>query len=876
MVVQRLGISGTTVRAIESGEKSVEVQESGRGAGGGGLTLAYREWVLASKGENLPIVVLLHGSPGSASDFGLLAPRLAERELRVIAFDQPGFGASSVRGAKGRIDLSVRANAERLLDALRVMGVERAHVVGWSNGGGAGMWMADKAPERVESLTLIGSIGVQEMEGSGSYWIEHAKYAFGKVLVGFLPELVPHFGLLGTFDGRVGWLRNFSDTDQRELREVMRRVDGRGTQTLILHGAFDMLAPLRVAEVTHREMAGSRMLVLDANHFLPFRQSEQTADAIGAMVRGASGSEGSVLPARGERMDRWEPLRRTGVLSAADWVRPRVRALPWWVHLLGLAACAAWSPVIAVAIAGVAIVGMQGPAIDPFVALLGMLLGVGARCGRRMMLRDASGVDWARRIRARPIVEGWRGGMMHGWRGTAAAGFGAALRMPERRWGRSLVFGATFGLGIVVWACVALIASIIGMAIVEHGITPRAHGVGIAFGWAIYLIAIWKIGWPAVRWPQLMCVRGWKWLRIGCERLIYREYWPTWAWYVMVSPGLIAGALRKRIVLAWLAVNPGIDAGGGWVGESKWEILRGLGDHANVARAGLLRPGTVEERVLACEVIMRERGLGFPVILKPDIGERGYAVKVARSVEDVRGYVASVGTDVIVQEFAAGPMECGVLWVRRLEGPTADGCVGSIFSVTAKEFPVLVGDGVRTLEQLIERHPRFRRQHRTFLERFRDDASRVLEKGEVVRLSMAGNHCQGTLFRDGAHLITPQLTRAIDAIARRYGEAIRKTDSLDFGRFDVRYQSDEKLRMGEEFLIVEMNGTSAESTNIYDPEGRLGWAWQTLVAQWAVLTELGLWRISLGAKRPTLLGLWRIHREAARARAGRGGSRVSD
>lgn len=839
------------------------------------VSVAFREWRASGGAGDAPVVVLLHGAPGDSSNFATLAPLLAARGARVVAIDQPGFGASSVCGpAQARINLSIRANAERMWRALDAIGVERAHIVGWSNGGGTAMWMAEQQAARAESLTLMGSIGVQELEGSGSYWVEQAKYGYGKVLVGMLPDLVPHFGKWGTFSQRVGWLRNFSDSDQRELRGVIERIEARGTDTLILHGAYDVLAPLRVAEETRRVMPSARMVVLDANHFLPFRQAEQTAEAIMGMVRG-----GESLPKRGVRDDRWKPVARTGVLGVVDSARLSVREVPWWMHVIALAACAAWSPVVAIALAGVAIVGMQGPAVDPFVAVVGLVLGVVARNLWKAMRGGASRVDWTRRIDTNQIVEGWRGGVMHGWRGEAAAGFGSA-RLHAGNWFGMLGIAAFVG-GIVAWGTIAVFASIIGMAIVEHEITPQAHGIGVLAGWLVYLMAIWKIGWPAARWAQLLSVRGWRWIRIAWERLTRREYWPTWAWYLLVLPGLVGVVLRNRGVLWWLAANPGVPAGGGWVGESKWEILSALGDDARIARAGLVRSGaSAADRASECERVMRERGLSFPVILKPDVGERGFAVKLARCAKDVLGYFETVRGDVIVQAYAAGPKECGILWTRRIgadwEHERREGLIGSIYSITAKEFPEIVGDGERTLEALIERHPRFRRQHRTFLERWRDDASRVLGKGEVVRLSMAGNHCQGTMFFDGWLLITAELTREIDGIAKRYGEAIGKPDSLDYARFDVRYESDEKLRMGEGFVIVEMNGTSAESTNIYDPKRSIGWARRVLVGQWEILTGLGRWRVSQGAKRPRLRDLIAIHRAAGAARRERGGSSVSD
>src|SRR5690348_17795168 len=48
------------------------------------------------------------------------------------------------------------------------------------------------------------------------------------------------------------------------------------------------------------------------------------------------------------------------------------------------------------------------------------------------------------------------------------------------------------------------------------------------------------------------------------------------------------------------------------------------------------------------------------------------------------------------------------------------------------------------------------------------------------------SHCKGTMFRDGAHLITPRLERAIDEIAQ-------SCDGFFFGRFDVRDRKSTRL-----------------------------------------------------------------------------------
>jgi hypothetical protein len=127
-----------------------------------------------------------------------------------------------------------------------------------------------------------------------------------------------------------------------------------------------------------------------------------------------------------------------------------------------------------------------------------------------------------------------------------------------------------------------------------------------------------------------------------------------------------------------------------------------------------------------------------------------------------------------------------------------------------------------------------------FLARLNGQAERVLGRGESFRLAIAGNHCQGTMFRDGGHLVTPQLERRIDEIARHF-------TGFFFGRFDVRYADVDDFRDGCGFAIVELNGATSESTNLYDPARSLLSAYQILYRQWHLLFAIGARNRAAGA-----------------------------
>jgi len=260
----------------------------------------------------------------------------------------------------------------------------------------------------------------------------------------------------------------------------------------------------------------------------------------------------------------------------------------------------------------------------------------------------------------------------------------------------------------------------------------------------------------------------------------------------------------------------------------------------------------------------------FPLILKPDTGERGHGVRLIHTHDDALRCFQEITQPMILQQYHPGPHEVGVLWSRKppsMAGAGEPDCEGFIFSITLKQFPVIVGDGVQTLEELILAHPRFRKQANVFLRRHQARAGEVLARGESLRLAVAGNHAQGTLFLDGAHLITPELTRALDRLASGF------RGGFDFGRFDVRYADEASLKRGEGLGILELNGVTSESTNLYDPRSSLVRAYRILFAQWRLLFELGAWRKAQGVKPLAPLEIRRLLRTHFERR---GPAKVSD
>jgi hypothetical protein len=97
--------------------------------------------------------------------------------------------------------------------------------------------------------------------------------------------------------------------------------------------------------------------------------------------------------------------------------------------------------------------------------------------------------------------------------------------------------------------------------------------------------------------------------------------WEYWPFGILQGPPLLYWlwlSLRARSLFYFSASNPGI-LSGGMMGESKSEVLSKVPD--------AVKPKTILIRLPLDELgvveILRRNNLEFPLIFKPDIGERG-------------------------------------------------------------------------------------------------------------------------------------------------------------------------------------------------------------------------------------------------------------
>ena len=119
------------------------------------MHLHYEE---AGSHKGTPVVMLHGGGPGASgmSNFGRNLPAFAER-FRTLVVDQPGYGKSDKPAVQGNYFTFAAAALKDLLDEL---GIDQAHLVGNSLGGGTAVRFALNFPERTERLVLMGPGGL--------------------------------------------------------------------------------------------------------------------------------------------------------------------------------------------------------------------------------------------------------------------------------------------------------------------------------------------------------------------------------------------------------------------------------------------------------------------------------------------------------------------------------------------------------------------------------------------------------------------------------------------------------------------------------------------------------------------------------------------
>jgi len=299
-------------------------------------------------------------------------------------------------------------------------------------------------------------------------------------------------------------------------------------------------------------------------------------------------------------------------------------------------------------------------------------------------------------------------------------------------------------------------------------------------------------------------------------------------------------AIKARTPFFFFNVNPGIESGGLLI-ESKKEILDSIPDILKPKSLFFKFPASFEEVLQE----ISENRIYFPLIAKPDYGERGWMVEKIEDQEELKKYINGIRLNFIIQEFIDLPIELGIFYFR-YPGSSQ----GNISSIVRKELLHVKGNGFSTVKTLIRNNARARLQLREIEKRHPDIMNLVLGRDEKIELIPIGNHCRGTTFLNGNDLIDDELNLVVNSFASRI-------HGFFYGRFDIRCSSIKELKLGKSFKILELNGGKSEPAHIYHPGSSLFEAYRVLFFHWRTLYEIAILNHQNGHPYPSFVEGWK-------------------
>lgn len=298
------------------------------------------------------------------------------------------------------------------------------------------------------------------------------------------------------------------------------------------------------------------------------------------------------------------------------------------------------------------------------------------------------------------------------------------------------------------------------------------------------------------------------------------EFWPMWLANLPLFFIWFWFALRSRHLLFFTTANPDI-ATGGFFGESKMVIYKKI--PAKFLPKTIQLPAGMTFGESLQKVL--KAGIHFPLVAKPDIGERGKLVHICKDETSLRKHLAKADIDWIIQDFVDFPLEATVFYTR-IPGENA-----LISSVCLKQFLEFTGDGSTSVEAWMKKNHRAAFQ----LNRFRKEKPELLAHippfGERIKLEQIGNHNLGTKFLDGTQHIGPEMTALFDRIA----SSMKNTC---YGRFDLRCENLDSLKTGHKLKVLEFNGIGAEPAHIYDPKIPISQKYAEIFRHWRIIYRI--------------------------------------
>lgn len=747
--------------------------------------------------------------------------KLINSELSVLYFDDPilndindesfqNFNLLNVTYEHPDSLYSHKRIAQNTAHILDSLDVESVHVIGKGIGGSTAIHFVSQFPDLSKSLSLIDANGIVELELLGGYHLNHAVYGAKLSFLKIIDYLVPHFGLIKDLDSQILSSKIQFESDQRLIRESIKSIS---IPVLIQHTQnsnvsiqvakeFQRLIPqsdLRVYEKVS-SIVESDLIEFISNQNFTNKHIQVNDERIAQ----------SLLP-----FDEKNALKAEG------------KAL--LILMLVIVLSTLISEDLTCIGTGLMIArGLIGFWPGTFACLVGIFFGdiLLYLAGRWLASSTLHKAPFKWFINEKDIQKSYHWFEAKGPAIIIASRFIPGTRLPTYFSAGAIgakfwMFILYFGVASIIWTPILVgLAVLLGKQMMTYFGLYQEYALWVLIGVLSIAFILFKVIIPMFTFRGRRILIG-KW-----KRLTNWEFWNPIIPYSFIMIYVLFLWIKHKSITVFTLANLSIPEGG-FIKESKRDILDKINARESVARYTFLSNDQNNDLKLSTiESFMDEFDLEFPIVIKPDVGERGRGVFIPKSKKEVEDLIDVLKSDQIIQEYIGGE-EYGVFYYRYPNDKE-----GSIFSITKKVYLKIFGNGVHTLEELILKDKRAVCLAELHFDTHINQLYDIPKNGEEIKLVDLGTHSRGSIFYDGFDLITPELSREIDRISKSF-------DGFYFGRFDIKVPSKNDLLNGENIKVIELNGVTSESTNIYDPKYSFFYGQKVLREQWEIAYEIG-------------------------------------
>ncbi len=747
-----------------------------------------------------PVVVYLHRVPWDKGGSKFCESLALTGKVAVVEPYLPGFRTTS-----GDVPShSMEANAEVVAAMMVKLGVKQYHVIGQGYGGAAALNLAADHHDRVQTITLLSSPGVQPFELLGNPLVNKIVYGFQGAFFWSVSRLTPNFGAADLLPWDRDYARTVFDTDMSDNDKILNNLR---EPLLIIHGQDDWLTPVDAANYSSKLVPGSVLKVLPGGRNVAFEHRDEVVSWVTEFIN----SPPKVKPALTE----CPPL-------------PLAHGMHYWILLTVIILCTFVAEDPTCLAAGLLVaIGM----LDFWSATAACFVGIMIGDLTLYMLGRVFGRQAIRRAPLKWLIPEHKVNQWSGWFSTpkgmlvvVSSRFVPASRLP------TFITAGIMKLNLARLSMLLLVAALIwtppliwvGYKFGEAGMSElhrfKSNALWVVLGLllGLHFITHWVV--PALTW------RGRRQIVMKVRNLIQPSLWPAWLVYFPIRLGIIFLSLRHRSLTAFASANPSFGRIGGFIGDSKSLLMRPFQrDSRCCPTLALTLDDPVAERLK--EAVAFAVCHGYPVVFKPEVSEDGAGMRYVRNEAQLLRLVEAANEDFVLQKFISG-LEYEIVWRRN---PGQDD--GHIMAIIQKKDVVVMGDGEQTLEELIWLDEYAVSRGELYLRCHDRQLNDVVPAGVKVVLNLSGSYGHGARCVHRHDLMTAELAHAITAFAKRF-------PALHFARFDVRTLNEGELRAGR-FTVTEVGGCCHVSSLVRDESLRFSRSYRAVWQQLAVCVQTG-------------------------------------